>query len=138
MRPGREMDELVSKKFMGWKWGKDNCPICGWKFAKTASDGCVPDNCCYRGDDIKKFGNAIDRHREYSTSAMYGIYVWEKLALRGYSVSVCHGPAKIFGVTYSVDAVKERESIWDRPQECYSMPHGVCIVALVLAGVLDK
>ena len=40
-----------------------DCPICGWPFAKSVNDGCVPNNCCYRPREgtSEYFGVTLNR-----------------------------------------------------------------------------
>lgn len=63
MKPGREMDALVAEKVMGIVWDETRCPVCGWPFARNASEGCVPNNCSMRPRPARR----ADEPLPYST-----------------------------------------------------------------------
>src|SRR5689334_12270985 len=82
---GRELDALIAEKVMGWAWDETRCPICGWPFARNASEGCVPNNCSMRPRPSLR----ADEPPHYSTDIAAA---WEIIAhLSGrYAVSVHH------------------------------------------------
>lgn len=75
LEPGPELDALVDKKVMGWKWDEKRCPICGWSFASHRNTGCVPGDCSQRPAPKIR----ADAHRPYSGEIAAAWDVFQKV-----------------------------------------------------------
>lgn len=96
MPAGRELDRHVHQKVMGIEWPDHKCPVCGWKFADSADDGCVPDNCSLRPAPRVR---VIDKFPRYSSDiyAAWLVYLSRHLTAQiiGYIIEDPNEPCEL-------------------------------------------
>ena len=63
----------------------DRCPVCGWPYAETIKNGCVPGNCSMR--PVPKIRSDED-YPDWPNNIYYAFSLFEEARQDGYAVSI--------------------------------------------------
>ena len=134
-----EINKEVSEKIMRiyFTWPDDRCLVCGWIYASSTKDGCVPGNCSLRPQPKV---DAFDRRiTPYATDAACMMRVIETMYTRGFdfncdTVSPLEDPMRKYHVWFTPNGWADDEKVTEARRKFsaqeYTMSMAVALSAL--------